>query len=69
MNYAVYSYQVVNGQTICRIVAYQMSDTNGVKGFSMMDKAQATVLANTMSTPDLTVMVLPLETDRAITAF
>lgn len=53
MNYAVYTYRIVDGVTECHIIAYKM----------------AASLAASMATPGLTTMVLALEPDQAITAF
>lgn len=69
MNYAVYTYRVVDGQTVCNIVAYKMGTVNGVNGFTLMTEADAKAHALTVVGAGVTVMVLPLETDQAITAF
>lgn len=69
MNYAVYTYAVVDGRAVCRIIAYKMSQTNGVDGFSLMTQQDAQALSDSLTGPELTKMVLPLEPDQAITAF
>lgn len=70
MNYAVYSYGTVDGQTVCRIYAYKMAqDANGVRGFHLMTKDEATALSQSISTESVSTMVLPLEPDKEITAF
>jgi hypothetical protein len=70
MNYAVYTYRLVDGQEECHITAYKMGEDSGVDGFSLFTKADANTYADAVRpTPGITVMVLPLETDQQITAF
>lgn len=69
MNYAVYTYQEVDGQAVCRIIAYKMGQVDGVDGFALMSQADAQALADGITTAGVTKMVLPLETDQQITAF
>lgn len=70
MNYGVYTYQVVDGQEVRRLIAYKMSqDAQGVSGFSLMTEVDAKAYAASLTTSGLTTTVLPLEPDQAITAF
>lgn len=69
MNYAVYTSRVVDGITEHRIIVYQIVDTEGGRGIAMMDQSAAEALAASFAkeATDI-VLVLPLETDQAITA-
>lgn len=68
MNYAVYTYAVIDGQVVCHIYAYKMvTDPVEGTGFHLMTKDEAQALANGMTEPGLTKMVLPLEPNQSIT--
>lgn len=70
MNYGVYTYEVIDGTPARHFITYKTEqDPVTGNGFHLMTEAEAQTLADTITNPSITKMVLPLEPDQAITAF